>query len=256
MPAATGAEQVEAGGNDNARNSNPAGEVGDEVLRKVAETVMAVSRRLRRGGTVGFWAQLVLSTVSAVILAFSILFKGFTKGTDAGLYFILIGMLASFLSSAWSFGYTRLARQLANSASDPTKAPPRAQVQSTLQFGVGINLLGLGATIVGLQATTGLLFAKTLSTAASNPYVVGGARNFNPVLALDIFLVQAAGNTLLSHFISATISLLLLRSLSQDQQQQQQQQKQQQPSPASSSKSSTEGQQPQQTSTLGTAFSG
>jgi len=199
------------------------GEVGEEVLKRVAETVTVVSKRLRRAGTAGFWTQLVLSTVSAVILAFSILFKGVTKGTDAGLYFILIGMLAGFLSCAWSFGYTRLARQLADSAFTPTKAPPRSQVQDSLQFGVGINLLGLGSTIVGLQATTGLLFAKTLSTAANNPYVINGARNFNGVLALDIFLVQAAANTILSHFLSASISLSLLRCLSRDQQQQQQQ---------------------------------
>lgn len=39
-----------------------------------------------------------------------------------------------------------------------------------------------------IQATTGLLFAKTLSVAAQNPYLSGGA--YNPVLALDIFLVQ------------------------------------------------------------------
>jgi len=79
----------------------------------------------------------------------------------------------------------------------------------------------LGSTIVGLQATTGLLFAKTLSTAAANPFVVGGARNFNPVLALDIFLVQAAANTLLSHFISSAISLSLIRAIFQQQQEQQ-----------------------------------
>jgi hypothetical protein len=63
------------------------------------------------------------------------------------------------------------------------------------------------------QATTGLLFAKTLSVAASNPYLSGSA--FNPVAALDVFLVQAAANTLLSHFIGAAISLWLLRSVTQ-----------------------------------------
>jgi hypothetical protein len=97
-------------------------------------------------------------------------------------------------------------------------------------------MVGMGATVVGLQvrrsrcplahrrrgcanakapcqATTGLLFAKTLSVAASNPYLSGSA--FNPVAALDVFLVQAAANTLLSHFIGAAISLWLLRSVTQ-----------------------------------------
>ena len=49
--------------------------------------------------------------------------------------------------------------------------------------------------------------------AASNPYLSGSA--FNPVAALDVFLVQAAANTLLSHFIGAAISLWLLRSVTQ-----------------------------------------
>ena len=62
------------------------------------------------------------------------------------------------------------------------------------------------------QATTGLLFAKTLSVAAQNPYLSGQA--FNPVLALDIFLVQAASNCLLAHFIGAVVSLWLLRAIS------------------------------------------
>ena len=82
----------------------------------------------------------------------------------------------------------------------------------SLSSGVTINMVGMGATVVGLQATTGLLFAKTLSVAAQNPYLTAGA--FNPVLALDIFLVQAAANTLLSHFVGAAASLWMLRAIS------------------------------------------
>lgn len=61
------------------------------------------------------------------------------------------------------------------------------------------------------QATTGLLFAKALTAAAQNPYL-GGGPGSNPV-ALDIFLVQAAANALLAHFIGAALSLWLLRSV-------------------------------------------
>ena len=35
----------------------------------------------------------------------SLLFKGVTRSTDAGLYFVLFGMMAGFLSTFWSFGY-------------------------------------------------------------------------------------------------------------------------------------------------------
>lgn len=85
------------------------------------------------------------------------------------------------------------------------------QVINSLTSGVTINMVGLGSAVIGLQATTGLLFAKTLSVAAQNPYLSGGA--YNPVLALDIFLVQAAANVLLAHFLGAAVSLWLLRTI-------------------------------------------
>jgi len=133
------------------------------------------------------------------------------QGTDAGLYFILFGIVTAFLSVFWTVGYRRLAERLRRGQEQPELAPPRSQVVQSLTSGVTINMVGMGACVVGLQATTGLLFAKTLSVAAQNPYLSGGT--FNPVLALDIFLVQAAANALLSHFIGAASSLWLLRSI-------------------------------------------
>jgi hypothetical protein len=70
-----------------------------------------------------------------------------------------------------------------------------------------VNFVGLGATIVGMQATTGLLFAKSLSAAPFTPGYTG------PVLALDIFLIQAGANVMLAHWIGASVSLWLLRTV-------------------------------------------
>jgi hypothetical protein len=39
--------------------------------------------------------------------------------------------------------------------------------------------------------------------------------SYNPVLALDVFLVQAATNTLLGHFLSLLCSLWLLNVISE-----------------------------------------
>ncbi len=38
----------------------------------------------------------------------------------------------------------------------------------------------------------GLLVAKTLTNATANPFLAGGAGSYNPVLALDVFLVQVS----------------------------------------------------------------
>ena len=59
--------------------------------------------------------------------------------------------------------------------------------------GSAINLVGIGATLLGLQATVGLLVAKTLTNATANPFLSGEQGSYNPVLALDVFLVQVTG---------------------------------------------------------------
>lgn len=66
----------------------------------------------------------------------------------------------------------------------------------------------VSSTISNLQV------AKTLTSASANPFFANTASSqFNPVLAIDVFLVQAATNTLLSHFTSLVICFLLLRAV-------------------------------------------
>jgi hypothetical protein len=48
-------------------------------LATVTAKVASCSRRLKRASWLGFWTQLSLSVVSAVIVVFSIVFKGVTK---------------------------------------------------------------------------------------------------------------------------------------------------------------------------------
>jgi hypothetical protein len=177
-----------------------------QISKKVARTADACKKL----GRFGFWGQLVLTTVSAVILVFSFLFKGITKATDAGLYFILFGICASFFTTFWSLGIVRLGDKLRKSAEQLNLVPPRAEVVRQLSTGLTVNFGGLGATIVGLQATCGILFAKSLTAAAASPFTPGG---YNPVLALDIFLIQAGANTMLAHWLGAAISLWLLRTV-------------------------------------------
>ena len=134
-------------------------------------------------------------------------------------YLTLFGVLAGFLSTFWAFGYTRLSRRLFDYLGSPSldgiKAVKRSEVTRSLEKGVVINLLGLGSTLLGLSATVGTLMAKTLTTASANPLLAGGqGGSWNPVLALDVFSVQASTNTLLAHFVSCCCSLWLLKAVS------------------------------------------
>ncbi|KAI9127716.1 hypothetical protein K1719_000709 [Acacia pycnantha] len=122
------------------------------------------------------------------------------------------GLVAAFISVFWSFGYIRLSNKLRRTANEPTKAPARADVVKSLKNGIVLNLLGMGAAILGMQATVGALVGKAL-TSSANPYYSGMSPGSSPVLALDVFLVQASANTILSHFLGLVFSLELLRSV-------------------------------------------
>ena len=188
-----------------------AGKGDDEAVANISRKVARTARACKSLGRWAFWSQLVLTTVAAVIVVFSFLYKGLTKSTDAGLYFILFGLVAGYFTTFWSLGVVRLGDKLRKGAKDLDVVPPRTDVIRTLSTGVTVNVIGLGATIVGLQATTGMLFAKTLTAAAQMPMY--GAPVVGTGVALDIFLVQAASNSMLAHWFGLAVSLWLLRTV-------------------------------------------
>ncbi|KAL6010425.1 hypothetical protein ACLOJK_000857, partial [Asimina triloba] len=200
-------------------------------LSQVSKRLENTSRYFKRLGSLGFWGQLVCTVVSAVILSFSAIVTG--KITSPFTFYATAGSIAAaFVSVFWSFGYIRLSDKLRRTASDPTKgyhrprnAPPRAEVVKSLKNGIGLNLLGMGAAILGMQATVGLLVAKALTSSAI-PYYQGISSGYKPVLALDaerfcdskmlvkVYIYGAASaNTILSHFLGLLFSLELLRSV-------------------------------------------
>lgn len=179
-------------------------------LAQVSKRLENTSRYFKRWGSFGFWGQLLCTVVSAVIISFSTVLTGkvtspITFYTTAG------GIAAAFVSVFWSFGYIRLSEKLRRTANDPAKAPPRADVVKSLRNGIFLNIIGMGASLLGMQATVGLLVAKALtSTAVPYQSIPPGQ---SPVLGLDVFLVQASANTILSHFLGLVSSLELLRSV-------------------------------------------
>ncbi|XP_022868242.1 protein TIC 21, chloroplastic-like [Olea europaea var. sylvestris] len=191
--------------------SSPSDDSEKVKLAQVSKRLESTSRYFKRLGGLGFWGQLVCTVVAAVILSFSVIVTGKIT-SPATFYATAGGIAAAFVSVFWSFGYIRLSDKLRKTANDPSKAPPRADVVRSLKNGIVVNLLGMGAAILGMQATVGLLVAKALTTSA-NPYYQGLSAGNSPVLALDVFLVQASANTILSHFLGLVFSLELLRSV-------------------------------------------
>jgi len=191
------------------------------LVSEAAKKALArAANAMRRVGWFSFWSQLTLSVVSAGILLFSAAFTSQARpgaqragarprrrrarprvsaqnGPGVALYLTLFGVVAGLVSTFWTFGYTRLARRLRGyslgGARGALRRVRKRDVLATLERGCWINVLGMAATLLGLQATVGLLVAKTLTNATANPFLAGGVGSYNPVLALDVFLVQARG---------------------------------------------------------------
>lgn len=189
----------------------------DEGIPDVArQNLENAASSCKRFGWISFWFQLVLTNVAAVIILFSMAFTA-QQGPQISMYLTTFGIVTGFLSTFWSFGYIRLSRKLmAFLDADGSGTVPRirrSDVITMLEKGAIINILGAGASMLGLQATIGLLVAKTLTTATVNPFLASNTNTWNPVLAFDVFNVQATTNTLLSHFFSLMVSLWLLRRI-------------------------------------------
>lgn len=189
----------------------PMDESDKNKLAQVSMRLEKTSRHFKRLGGLGFWGQLVCALVAAVILSFSVAIK-WKITSPVTFYATAGGVAAAFISVFWSFGHIRLSDKLRRAANEPSKAPSRAVVVKSLKNGIALNLLGMGAALLGMQATLGLLVAKVLTSSAV-PFYQGISPGYSPVLALDVFLVQASANTVLSHFLGLVFSMELLRSV-------------------------------------------
>lgn len=187
-----------------------------ESYSRLSPAVRRVASAFRIVGTISFWVQIVLAVVSTLVLIFStttISLRAGTgnPGTGAGLLFAVFGVLVLFGGAYWAFRYTQIGKQLR--VGDARTRPKRGDAIQALRIGIVINLVGLLLTLLGAQATVGVLLAKSLSqpqgTAIFDPSQV--TRLIQP---LDIFVVQANINTISAHFVGVAASLWLARSMS------------------------------------------
>jgi hypothetical protein len=82
-------------------------------------------------------------------------------------------------------------------------------LRRTIQVGTTLNLLGMFVTIIGAEEIVGTLCAKVLTTQGVPGGVMAAAGASQIVQPLDILIVQANVNILLSHFVSLTCTYLL-----------------------------------------------
>ncbi len=93
------------------------------------------------------------------------------------------GVAFGLVSTFFSWTYRQAATALRNFVGN---VEPR-DVVKRLELGAQLNLLGMGASILALQAEVGSLLTKTLTSSAANPYA---ARATQAPVAFDVFTVQ------------------------------------------------------------------
>jgi hypothetical protein len=177
------------------------------ALQRVAFT-------LRTVGNISFWLQIVLGTISGLILLFSTFSSSFNRqatqggnqGTGFGIFFAICGLVTLGVGSYFAFRYIRISRQLM--ASSASERPSKADTLQIIRLGLIVNLVGMLLTIVGAQAIVGSILAKSLSQPQG---ALGlGTLDLNRfVQPLDLFVVQANTNIIAAHFVGIAASLWL-----------------------------------------------
>jgi amino acid transporter len=182
---------------------------------KLPPAAQRVSSALRTAGWVSFWVQLVLAVVATIILLFAIPFalpratptgNSSSAGTGGGVFFAICGLIVLGYSVYRAFRFTRLSRELRS----PTNAvrPKKADTIKDVRLTLMSNMAGMLLTLIGAEAISGTLLAKSL---AQPQAFFGTAIDLSRFIQpLDIFVVLANTHATVAHFVGIVATLWLL----------------------------------------------
>ncbi|WP_421657413.1 DUF3611 family protein [Leptothermofonsia sp. ETS-13] len=180
----------------------------------VSPTLRDIAKNFRLTGWIGFWVQLVLTVISSVILLFAGALSrspGANQNsptTGIGVVVTIFGILVLLFNMYWAlFRYIPIGRRLDG---NPANRPKRPETIQVLRTGLIASLVGMLLSLLGAQATVGLLAAKAFNQG------IGGFVNTDPskfIQPLDILVVQASVNVILAQFFGIGAALWLLNRI-------------------------------------------
>lgn len=182
-----------------------------ELSRPLPSAVLKASAILKLAGNIGFWFQLILGVVAALILLFAstglIGGQQSSQGSDFGILCAAAGIVALAVSVFFFFRYGKIAQLI----QDPTlgQRPSRSYTLQVIRLGLTANLVGMLLSIIGAESFVGLVLGKTLS-------IPQGAAVYNTaqlVQPKDLFIILANTHTIASHFTGIVVALWLLNRL-------------------------------------------
>lgn len=184
-----------------------------------SSSLRTIAQTFRLTGWISFWIQLVLGVVSGGILLFAVLSQrsGNTSnpGTGFGAFFAVAGLIALAVGIYLAFRYTQLGNRL--ESSNPNNRPRKVETVQVVRFAVMVHLVGMLLTLLGAQATVGILLTKSLTVPQFGAGVYTQIDPSKIIQSLDIFVVQANTNTVSAHFAGLVASIWLLQRISKPQ---------------------------------------
>lgn len=167
------------------------------------------SRAFGAASWFAWWSQLILSVVSTVTLVFANAVRSGANPLLSGLFISACGVASGFASTFWMWGYKGFSRRLLRKDVDPDQLA--TQARRSLRLGISLNLVGMALTLISAEQIAGVLAAKSLTmglnpATANGQFITGLA---NVVQPIDLLILQANTNTLLSHYIGLCTSLWL-----------------------------------------------
>lgn len=174
-----------------------------------------IAKTFRLTGWISFWVQLVLTVISSIILLFASALSR-TPGasgqnsptTGIGVLVTVVGIFVLGFNMYWAlFRYVPIGRKLAG---NPAARPRKSETLQILRMGLMASVFGIFVSLLGTQATVGLLAAKAFNQG------IGGFVNTDPskfIQPLDILVVQASVNVILAQFFGISAALWLLNKM-------------------------------------------
>ena len=172
-----------------------------------------LARVFSRLGWMGFWVQVLMGSLSALLIIYMMMFSRWRLDLRAGLlfaeYLTIAGLLMLAFTTFWSYRYTLLAKRLADPQSRPSQ-PAVIRVVWTGLIASGLGILFL--ILVMLIETARLLFYFLATPQAGVPVFqnpgAGSASSW--VSAVDMVSLLALILIMIAEMVVLAFSLWLL----------------------------------------------
>jgi hypothetical protein len=180
------------------------------LQRKIPSPKGSLARTFARFGWIGFWLQVALGAIPALLMVYAFLFSGGgTRGRVLLLEALTVGgLLVLAFTTVWFYRYTRLAKRIAA----PTDRPSQSVVQRVAWIGVAASTLGIVFSMLVMLGEAAVLLSYFLRAPQAGVPVIqtAGAGQSTWVSAIDIISLLALMLITFGELIVLAFSLWLL----------------------------------------------